>query len=74
MKMDIRESALLHRRMSVNIRIVTFIIFHFTYRISDSCNPQTCPEMTAGPHYTYLWTDENHHNSISVCLFIIVHS
>lgn len=28
MKMDLRESTLLHRRMSVDIRIVDFSIYH----------------------------------------------
>mgnify|MGYP001033000515 FL=1 len=36
------------------------------YRISDFCNPYTCPEMAAGPHYTYLWTDEHQRDPISV--------
>lgn len=25
--------------------------------VSDVCTAKECPEMTAGPHYTYLWTD-----------------
>ena len=41
-----------------------------TRRISDHCTPQTCPEMTAGPHYTYLWTDEMHRDPISVSLLL----
>ncbi|KAK8799344.1 hypothetical protein WA171_006089 [Blastocystis sp. BT1] len=34
--------------------------------ISDFCNPYTCPEMAAGPHYTYLWTDEHQRDPISM--------
>lgn len=26
--------------------------------VSDSCSPSTCPEMSAGPHFTFLWTDD----------------
>ncbi|RHY15679.1 hypothetical protein DYB30_002780 [Aphanomyces astaci] len=27
--------------------------------ISELCTPATCPEMSAGPCYTYLWADDN---------------
>lgn len=26
-------------------------------RVSDMCTDETCPEMTAGHHYSYVWTD-----------------
>ncbi|KAK8822690.1 hypothetical protein WA556_001584 [Blastocystis sp. ATCC 50177/Nand II] len=40
--------------------------------INDSCTPSSCPEMTAGPHYTYLWTDAMHPTPISIpaCSYI----
>ncbi|KAK8808863.1 hypothetical protein WA538_002232 [Blastocystis sp. DL] len=34
--------------------------------VSDFCNPRTCPEMTAGPHYTYLWTDQYTREPVSM--------
>lgn len=32
-------------------------------RVCDVCQ---CPEMTAGPHYTYFWTDLNGSNPVPV--------
>lgn len=40
--------------------------FSLTSSISDECTSTTCPEMTAGPHYTYLWTDAHGSNPINV--------
>ena len=34
--------------------------------ISDECTSATCPEMTAGPHYTYLWTDAHGSNPVNM--------
>ena len=42
------------------------LIFFLTFSISDNCTIDTCPEMTAGPHYTYLWTDDRKQDPISV--------
>ena len=49
-------------------------VLEMTRSINDSCTPSSCPEMTAGPHYTYLWTDAMHPTPISVAFFILVHS
>ena len=43
----------------------------FDCSISDECTSQTCPEMTAGPHYTYLWTDSKGSSPIEVQLVLI---
>ena len=40
----------------------------FDCRISDECTSQSCPEMTAGPHYAYLWTDFKGSSPIEVQL------
>lgn len=42
-----------------------FILF-LTCRIADECTSKNCPEMTAGPHYTYLWTDSKGSTPVSV--------
>ena len=34
--------------------------------IAEECTRSSCPEMTAGPHYTYLWTDSRGSNPVSV--------
>lgn len=40
----------------------------FISRIAEECTRSSCPEMTAGPHYTYLWTDGRSSNPVSVRL------
>ena len=45
-------------------------IFFLSFSIADECTSSTCPEMTAGPHYTYLWTDSRGSDPISVFIWI----
>ena len=40
--------------------------YFLSFSIADECTSSTCPEMTAGPHYTYLWTDSRGSGPISV--------
>ena len=37
-------------------------------RIAEECTRSSSPEMTAGPHYTYLWTDSRGRKPVSVRL------
>ncbi|CBK25379.2 uncharacterized protein [Blastocystis hominis] len=30
-----------------------------SFSVVDVCTPEACPEMAAGPHYSYYWTDFN---------------
>ncbi|KAM7459158.1 hypothetical protein BLSTO_00062 [Blastocystis sp. subtype 1] len=32
--------------------------------VSDMCTKESCPEMSAGPHYSYYWTDFNGSNPV----------
>ena len=36
------------------------------HRVSDMCTKESCPEMSAGPHYSYYWTDFNGSNPVPV--------
>ena len=31
--------------------------------VADSCTPESCPHMTAGPGYKYLWKDNNRYKT-----------
>ena len=48
-------------------RFISFL----TRRIADECTNKTCPEMTAGPHYTYLWTDSKGSTPVNVRLITL---
>lgn len=43
-----------------------YLILYLIIRVSDMCTDETCPEMTAGPHYSYVWTDFNGSNPTAV--------
>ena len=45
---------------------IEFLNIFLSFSIADECTSSTCPEMTAGPHYTYLWTDSRGSDPISV--------
>ena len=49
-------------------RFISFL----TRRIADECTNKTCPEMTAGPHYTYLWTDSKGSTPVNVRLITLI--
>jgi MOB kinase activator 1 len=34
--------------------------------IEDKCTSKSCPEMTAGPKYSYLWADDKQTDPISL--------
>ncbi|KAK8791868.1 hypothetical protein WA158_005245 [Blastocystis sp. Blastoise] len=75
---DIRASIQCPQQYSVNqwiyIQTKEFIeeIKLIYESISSVCTLTSCPEMTAGPHFTYLWTDKNLKTSIrtSACDYI----
>ena len=37
--------------------------------VADMCTEETCPEMSAGAHYSYYWTDFNGSNPVPVGVF-----
>lgn len=39
------------------------------FRVVDVCTPEACPEMAAGPHYSYYWTDFNGSSPVQVACF-----
>eukprot|EP01105_Mastigella_eilhardi_P020517 TRINITY_DN4899_c0_g1_i1.p1 TRINITY_DN4899_c0_g1~~TRINITY_DN4899_c0_g1_i1.p1 ORF type:complete len:225 (+),score=70.84 TRINITY_DN4899_c0_g1_i1:35-709(+) len=54
--------------------VTTNIVFFFNSvnllfdSVSDFCTPETCPVMSAGPEYKYLWADgKNTRKPVSVC-------
>ena len=61
----IRTSYILFRILPYSM-IRTKLPIYFIFRIADECTRSSCPEMTAGPHYTYLWTDARGGNPVSV--------
>ena len=36
------------------------------FSVVDVCTPEACPEMAAGPHYSYYWTDFNGSSPVQV--------
>lgn len=53
-------------KKSLYYMIRTVFIDISLFRIADECTSSRCPEMTAGPHYTYLWTDSHGSNPVEV--------
>ena len=43
-----------------------FEVYFLMHRVSDMCTKESCPEMSAGPHYSYYWTDFNGSNPVPV--------
>lgn len=41
-------------------------VYFLMHRVSDMCTKESCPEMSAGPHYSYYWTDFNGSNPVPV--------
>lgn len=37
-----------------------------SFSVVDVCTPEACPEMAAGPHYSYYWTDFNGSSPVQV--------
>ena len=56
----VQEITLLYDSLSFSLLL--------TCRIADECTSKNCPEMTAGPHYTYLWTDSKGSTPVNVRL------
>ena len=70
--MDLRQGTVFHWGVSTSVGIVRIRV-SLSCRVSDFCNPRTCPEMTAGPHYTYLWTDQYTREPVSVSTGTLLH-
>lgn len=43
-------------------------ISEIRHRIVDVCTPEVCPEMAAGSHYSYYWTDFNGSDPVPVAV------
>ena len=45
-------------------------LFFDLLSVIDVCTPEACPEMAAGPHYSYYWTDFNGSSPVQVVLWL----